>query len=51
MSALSVGQSARVAFRSEPGTSYAGTVTRMAPLSALRGLDQMLVDGKPEDAA
>jgi HlyD family secretion protein len=32
MASLSVGQPARVVFRSEPSKSYAGTVTRMAPL-------------------
>jgi HlyD family secretion protein len=43
MSALAVGQPVRVVFRSEPGRSYRGTVTRMAPL-ADRETREFLVD-------
>lgn len=43
MASLAVGQPARVIFRSEPEKTYAGTVTRMAPL-ADRETREFMVD-------
>lgn len=43
MGSLAVGQPARVVFRSEPGKSYDGSVTRLAPL-ADRETREFLVD-------
>ncbi len=48
ISSLAVGQPARVVFRSEPGRSYAGAVTRLAPL-ADRETREFLVDVTVKD--
>ena len=48
MASLSPGQPTRVVFRSEPDKSYAGTVTRMAPL-ADRETREFLVDVTVKD--
>jgi len=45
---LAVGQPARVVFRSEPGTPYAGAVTRLAPL-ADRETREFVVDVTVKD--